>query len=1133
MRTAIEWTVKNSPFMNTLLGALLIVGAGALLTLKREVFPEFQLDLIVSTVVYPGASPSEVEEGICQKIEEAIRPIQGIKKVYAVAAEGTGSVIAELETSVDDPQKVLEEIRSSIDRIPSFPELAEDPHVRELTLRTPAINIAVAGGTAESPASEWELRELAEQIRNELLLLPSISQVDLISAKEYQIDVEIPERNLRKYGLTLQQVADIIRNENLEIPAGNIKTENAEYLVRGKNRQLVGARIAQLPVLSQPNGIVLTVADLGAVKDGFEDTTALTEIDGKLAQAMVVQKSENEDLLQITDDVHRYVRTRKMPPGFELKVWGDRSTMVRDRLALLTNNGIVGLILVFVILGLFLDLRLAFWVAIGIPVSILGTCIVMQYTGSTLNMLSMFAFVMGLGIVVDDAIVIGDNIYAHRQRNKSLVRAAIDGAAEVAPSVISSVLTTVIAFAPLLFVSGVMGKFLAVMPLAVIAMLLVSLVESIFVLPCHLAHEESTGWQNFSARIRGFLTSIPRQVWFGSAIAVSLVLGVSAFPVSSIAGITVPAAFGTVLAGVAGLGLVAFLVWCLLAVKNQIAAIFKFLRGPVEKYLHAFIDRIYIPILNWHLNNSALTYATAVSLLLLSMGLVAGGYAPFIVFPKMDSEFVRGQIAYPVGTPGQRTDEATKKLEETARALGEEYQKQGISIIKLIQRSVGQLSREAEFRNLTGSNVGEVFVELVPPEERTISSEEFIRRWRQLAGEFPGAQEVTFSSAEMAPSGAPIEFKLLGQDVDQLEEAVEVCKQRLASYPGVFDISDDSEPGKWELQIRIRPEAEAMGIQLDQLARTVRATYYGEEVMRLQRGRHEVKLMVRYPEEERRSLANFSEIRIRTPQGDEIPLPELAQVTVARGYSEINRIDQVRSITVTADVDEKLANAREIAGDLKSGFFPDLFKKYPGLSVRWEGQEERTNESVNSLFAGFIVALLAMFALLTAEFRSYLQPLMILVVIPFGMVGAIGGHLLMGLPLTMFSLFGMVALSGVVVNDSIVLIDFINHRHRDGIPLRESLLDAGRQRFRPVLLTSVTTVAGLLPIVLERSVQAQVLIPMAVSLSFGLMVSTLWVLILVPTMYQTWAYWFAPPEEELAFTHDENIEETALIATAD
>lgn len=1074
MNNLIRRAIINTPAMNTLMVALLAVGAFSVYNLRREVFPEFELEIILISVPYPGASPEEVEEGICQKIEEAVFSVDGIKKQTSVAREGLGSVILELTTSTD-PQRVLNEVRSEVDRIPSFPLLAEDPEVKQITLRQPAITVGVVGPDNLDSQGERQLRDVTEMIRDELVRLPTVSQADVVGAKEYQIDVEISEDTLRRYGLTLQQVAQIIRRENLELPGGTIRTDSQDILVKGKNKGTIGSEIESIPIITQPNGVVLTVRDLGTVRDEFADIESYTRIDGLPGMAISVTRTSDEDLLSMTDEVLRYVSERQMPAGYKLITWADRSVEVRDRLETLANNGIQGLALVLVVLALFLSLRLAFWVAVGIPISVLGACAVLYFTGETLNMLTTFTFVMALGIVVDDAIVIGENIHAHQMMGKSAKQAAIDGVLEVAPSVAASVATTVIAFVPLLFVSGVMGKFIAVMPVTMIAILLFSLFEAVFVLPCHLAHEAGVprpleAMKRFNRRLPALLRYTVGPV----LLLIGVVIDIFTYPL------------------------------------GRLQAFVDRLNVYTERGMQFVVDRIYLPTLRRSLRNPSIPTAIGIALLLAAFGMIEGGIVPFVVFPKLDSNTIEANIIFPDGTPGSVTEAATKRMEEAIHRVNERYAEEGQPVLKLTRRSVGYVTLNNGPRqdiSSTGGNQGAVTAELLDVSERSIESQYILSAWRDEAGSFPGAETVTFGSSAHGPGGKPIEFKLLAPatQMADLEAAVESTKARLAAFDGVHDIADDSQPGKWEFQLRVKPDAVAMGVPLQQVAETVRASYYGEEVMRLQRGRHEVKLMVRYPKEDRRSLAEFDQLRVREGGMGERPLTEIADVQVDRSYTEINRVDQLRSVTISADVDEAKANARQLVATLQNEFLPTLFQQYPEVSVRWEGQQEQTAESIQSMMIGLTIALFAMFVLLTFEFNSYFQPLLIMAIIPFGVVGAVFGHALMGMPLTMFSLFGLVTLTGVVVNDSIVLIDFINHRARSGAPLQEALLEAGARRLRPIFLTSVTTIAGLFPLVLETSFQAQILIPMAVTICAGLSISTVICLYLVPTFYQVHA----------------------------
>ena len=1141
MKAIVAWAIRNTPAMNTILVGILAVGIASLFGLRREVFPEFDLEYIVVTVPYPGAAPSEVEEGICQKIEEVVRSIDGIKKIESTAAEGSGVVLIELVADIPDVQRTLNEVRSEVDRIPSFPELAEDPIVEQITLRDAAIRVGVLGPDDDSPEAELKLRDQAEKIREELLLLPAVSQVKLLGVRDYQIDIEISEDTLRKYGLTLQDVAALVRRQNIELPGGTMRTESQEVLLRGKSKQLIGTEIAKIPLITQPNGVVLTVGDLGTVRDQFADDTAINRINGRPGMVILVEKVGSEDLLQITEEVKEFVAKAnkpggyQTPPGYELVTWADISVIVRDRLELLSRNGLQGLVLVFVILAIFLELRLAFWVALGIPVAILGACGLLLGTGNTLNMISMFAFLTALGILVDDAIVVGENVYSHRHAGKSGVQAAIDGTCEVMPSVMASVTTTIIAFVPLMFVPGILGKFLAVMPFAVIVMLIISLVESTLILPCHLAHGrgpcEKPGRPGRIGRLYRYSqggmflalwTSIGMALWVATFMLLPKIPKFSGSP-----GMT---------AVVSAAILLLVLAPHLAFVFKRVSDFFAWINGHVTRLLHGFIGRLYLPFLDWSLSHRAIVLASAATTLMLAGALLASGIVPFNAFPKLDGDTIIASVVYPDGTPASVAEKATVRCEEAIRGINERYSEPGKPLVKLVHRSIGQANvggNEEAGMQAAGSNIGSVGVELVPAAERNVNSNDLVNIWREEAGEFPGAESVSFKTPTMGPPGEAIEFTLMStpEHMPKMEAAAEKCKAELAKFDGVFDITDDSRPGKWEFQVKVKDEAKSLGNTVADLAETVRASYYGQEVMRLQRGRHEVKLMVRYPLEERNSLANFDDIRVRTPvpatrRGGnfallkkgagavpERPLSELAEVDVQRGYSTIHRFNQMRSLKITADINEKVANGREITEKMKTTIVPKILADYPAVRVHWGGKEEDTNESVAGLFAGLFLALVAMFGLLTYQFKSYLQPILIMLIIPFGAIGAILGHLFLGLDVTLFSLFGLVALTGVVVNDSIVLIDFINHRIAAGMPIRNALLDAGRRRFRPVLLTSLTTIAGLLPILLEKSMQAQVLIPMAVSLCFGLLFATFMILLLVPALYSVYYQWTTPKSE--------------------
>ena len=1064
MSSVIRWAVKNMAGVNFLVFAVIIGGLFSFFGMRRETFPEFQLEVILVSVPYPGATPDEVESGICQKIEEAVQSLSGIKKLTSICREGSGFTLLQLEPNIKDAQKVLSEVRSAVDRISVFfPERSEKATVEQVTFRLPAIRVAILGPKQGDSGTEQRLRTLAENVRERLIELPNVSQAQLLNVKPYQIDVEVGEDTLRKYGLTLSQVAMMIRKENLETPSGQLKSDGQEILLRGKNKRDFGDDIAKLPLIAQSNGVVLTVGDIGRVRDEFDDVAAINEINGRPALVISIERTSNEDLLNISEEVTAFVKRMEMPDGYSLLAWGDESIDVRDRIRMLRENGLQGGIIVFLLLAMFLNLRLAFWVAMGIPISLMGAGIGLYVMGETLNMLTMFAFLMAVGIVVDDGIVIGENIFAHRAMGKSNLQASIDGAIEVLPSVFSSVATTIIAFLPLLYVSGVMGKFIAVMPAAIILMLVISLVEASLALPGHLSHEEKppkTALQKIQHLLNRPLIPIER--------------------------------------------------------------FFERISLRCNAALDWFGESFYGPVLKLFLRHPLIPFALGFTVVSLAVGMVRSGVVPFEFFPSLDGKTIIGQVIYPDGTPASITADAARRMEQAIRRISEEVAeretKEGKNKtpepidrtaprgpVKLTFLRVGSADagNQGAGDRISGSHVAQVQAEIHDATERNITSDQLIQLWREEAGVFPGAERVTFQSADIGPGGKPLEFKILAprENIAELDEAVEAAKEALAKYDGVYDIRDDSNPGKTEFQFTIRERAKSLGIRQEDLSEAIRSAYYGSEVMRLQRGRHEVKLMVRHPSNERKSLADFQDLRVRGPDNIDRPLAELADIKVTQGYSEINRLDQLRSITVSAELDTSKANASRIASDLKSDVVPKLLARYPSLRFRWEGQQQETAESFNSLAIGFVVAMLAMYLLLVFEFSSYLQPLIVLAIVPFGMVGAIFGHALQGLPLTLFSMFGMVTLAGVVVNDSIVMVDFINQCIHRGMLPREAIITAGSRRLRAVFLTSVTTIAGLAPMLLEKSFQAQALIPMATSLAFGLLGSTLLVLLMVPLLY--------------------------------
>ena len=1030
MRGAVKWMAKNHVAANLLMLVFVVGGLIKGASIKQEVFPEIALDRIKVSVAYPGAGPEEVEEGIILKIEDNLTGIDGIKEIKSMALEGLGTVTAEIRTG-EDPDLILQEIKSEVDRIVTFPEEAEKPVVTKLLNLTEVISVVVYGDV-----SERTLREQAEAIREELLAFPQITQAELGGVRPYEIAVEISEENLRRYNLTLDDVALRLRQASLDLPGGNIKTRGGEILLRTKEKRYRGSEYEDIIIVADPDGTRVRLGDIATVRDTFEETDLSARFDGKPAAMVNVYRVGDQKPKAISDIVNRYVSETDaaFPDSIHAAVWDDSSEILESRLNLLIKNAKLGLILVIIVLGLFLEIRLALWVMLGIPISFFGALFVLPALDVSINMMSLFAFILALGILVDDAIVVGENIFEHRQMGKPYLQAAIDGALEVSVPVTFSILTTVAAFTPLMFVTGIMGKFMKAIPLVVISLLLVSLVESLFVLPAHLSGGRARKSE------RGLLAPIEK----------------------------LRLAFSRLLE------------W--------------FVQGPYRRFLQICIRNRYT------------TLAVSLAVLLLTVGIIRGGILKFTFMPEVDGDVVTVSLRMPPGTPVVRTEAIAgmivDKAMETVREIdGSRPGEEGIfRHIYAVSGGTVAGGGPAGGVSASGSHLADVALFLTESEQRNYPVQAITDLWRQKVGEVPGADALTFSS-NLVQMGANIDIQIAHQDPVLLEELAGKLKTVLGEYPGVEDIEDNYTRGKQELKLKLRPEARTLGVTEEDLARQVRAAFYGAEALRLQLARNEVKVMVRFPEEDRKNLWDLKSMRIRTPSGGEIPFDRAAVVVEGRGFSEINRTDRQRVINVTASVDSTRANAAEILADLNQGVLARMKRDYPGIVFDLVGEEKERREVMASMKDGFLLALFAIYALMAIPFKSYTQPLLIMLAIPFGAVGAVLGHLIMGYDLSMLSLFGLVALSGVVVNDSLLLIDKINANRQAGGGVFEAVVNAGARRFRPILLTSLTTFFGLAPMILETSVQAQFLIPMAISLGFGILFATGITLLMIPSLY--------------------------------
>ena len=1019
MKGAIAWFAENHVAANLLMFFILLAGVAVGVGIKLEIFPDTQLDKISITIAYPGASPSEVEEGVVRRIEENVAGLEGIKRIDSVSREGLASVTIEVMKGWDI-KKLLDETKSQVDRITTLPEEAEEPVVREITRRIQVISIAVYGD-----APETSIKHLAQSMKDELTNIDGITLAELSAVRDNEIHIDISEQTLRKYGLTLGSVADAVARSSLDLPAGSVDAREGEVLIRTKGRRYYASQYRDVPVITQADGTRVTLGQIAELTEGFADVDLSAQFQGKPAAIINVFRVADQSALDVAAKVKNYVRQidPTLPHGVSAQHYQDMSTILKSRIELLTKNLFLGLLLVSLLLGIFLNVRLAFWVTLGIPISFaFGIMLLPQYDVS-LNMISLFAFIMVLGIVVDDAIIVGENIFRQQEAGVGHLKASVEGTWQVGRPVIFSVLTTMVAFWPLLMAGGTMGNFMRNIPVVVILVLMGSLVESLFILPAHLARSKAA----YKAGQR------PKRM-------------------------------------------TRMLNWIIL--------------GPYRKTIEFCLKWRYA------------TLAFGLAVLLLTAGVYTAGTIKFTFFPKVEGDVLECRITMPAGTPMHRTEAVVDFIVAKGKALLAEKDRQrpdnAPALLEHTASIIGaQFGRQVSD---SGGHLAQIWIQLLEGEKRDISSMELTKQWRQRVGQIPDAESITYKS-EIHSAGNPVEVHLSLEDHDQLTDAADELKTELKGFAGVFDIGDSYLPGKMEMQLKLKPNAASLGIRLADLAQQVRHAFYGAEAMRFQRDKNEVKVLVRYPDEERNSLGNVEKMRIRAAEGREVPFSTVAAVDMKRGYTSIERAQRLRVIKVTADVNEKITNANEVRQYLENEYLPRLKNRFAGLRYTIEGEGQAQKEVLGDISKWFIIALFGIYALLAVPFKSFSQPLIVMAAIPFGVVGAVLGHLLMGFNISFISLFGMVGLSGVVVNDSLVLIHRINDLRHNGLNAKEAVIEGGKLRFRAIILTSVTTFGGLTPMLLEKSIQARFLTPMAISLGFGVLFATLITLILIPCGY--------------------------------
>ena len=1015
----IEWFARNSVAANLLMAILLAGGLFSAVTIKKESQPKIERNYVDVRVPFLGASPEDVEEGVLIKIEEAVQDIEGIKEVISTARRGLGTVTIEVLADYE-VLEVMDEIKNRVDAIPTFPENTEKPVISRQIFQQQVMMVSVFGDVPERT-----LKEFAKNIRNEIVTLPGVSRANILGSRPYEISIEVSEFNLQRFDLTLAEVAAAIRRGSLDLPAGSIRAESGDIQVRTKGQAYVGRDFEDIVIRTNADGSRLLLKEIASINDGFEDTGRFSQFNGHSAISIQIMSAGTQSELDIAKTVHEYIDAKKasLPQDIGIQGWADITYYLKGRLNMMVKNLAMGAALVFLCLALFLRLKLAFWVMVGLPLAFLGTFFLMPTFDVTVNLISLFGFILVLGIIVDDAIVIGESAYTSMRAKGHSIENILEGVYRVAVPATFGVLTTMAAFIPILMIGGFFGAFFNAIGVIVMLCLLFSLLESKLILPAHLAHMEVRHYE-----------------------------------------------------------------------KDTTNRFIRFQRFFSEG-LHRFVDNVYAPFLERCLERRYLALSVFVSMLIVSIGLLVGGVLRYVPFPDVSADFIRVDLEMNEGTPDHRTHDALRRVGEALMAIDREVsQEHGAESGKVVA-SILSFAR--------GPVGGEIVVELVKDDVAIIDYNEVKRRWFESAGNIPGVKQLSFENIGGGFGGGPaIALRLIGPNVETVARAARELERRIKAYEGVYDVRNSFERGRQEIKLNIKPEAEALGLTLQDLASQVRAGFYGAEVQRVQRGQDEVKVMVRFPEDERDSVGYLNNMRIKTPAGGRVPFYSVAEVELTESPSFIRRFDRERSVLVSAEVDTEKHEPQKILGDIMKKELPEIFAQFPGVRSRLSGASQLAEEVVQDLIKGAALALFLIYALMAIPLRSYSQPLIIMSVIPFGAIGALAGHWILGIPVSMTSFFGIIALSGVVVNDSLILVDFVNKEREAGVPLAHAVRDAARIRFRPILLTSLTTFLGLVPITLfEHSLQAQAVVPMAASLAFGIVFATIITLVLIPALY--------------------------------
>jgi len=1020
MKKLISYFIKFPVAVNVFILAFLIFGAIGAKSMKSSFFPLTDSELIQINLIYPGASPAEMEEGVVLKIEDNLKGLVGVERVTSVSQENAASISVETEKG-KNIDVVLADVKNAVDRVPSFPTGLEPPIIAKVETVRPTISFTLSGNNIPLAT----LKKYAREVENDLRGIEGISQVTISGFPEEEIAISVRENDLRAFNLSFQDVANAVSSTNILITGGNIKTSAEDYLIRARNRYYYGNELYNIIVRAEPNGNIIRLKDVADVQDAWSETPDRIFFNGKKAINISVSNTNNEDLIASADDVKNYIdKFNQQHDNVQLDVSSDSSITLNQRTELLVKNAIMGVSLVLLFLAIFLNARLAFWVAFGLPISFFGMFIFAAQLGVTINVLSLFGMIIVIGILVDDGIVIGENIYHHYEKGKSPIRAAIDGTIEVLPPVVSALLTTIIAFSTFFFLDGRIGEFFGEVSTVVILTLSVSMIEALIILPAHVAHSKALQRQDRHP--------------------------------------------------------------------NKLNLFFIKLNQVADKYLLRFRDGVYVPYLRFFLKNKFFGFAIPIALLIFSIGAIGGGIVGMSFFPRIASDRVSINLKMPQGTNERITDSIISSIEEKVWIVNDQYDKKEFDNQSVVQNVIKRIGPGTSNASLT--------VNLLPGELRgDLASQEITNKIRELTGKVYGIESLTFGSGGNF-GGSPVAVSLLSNNISELKAAKDELKTDLIANPVLKDVSDNDPAGIKEIQIQLKDKANILGLNLQSVMNQVRAGFFGFQAQRFQRGQDEIKVWVRYKKGDRSSIKNLDDMWINTPSGSKVPFSEIATYKIERGDVAINHLEGKREIQVTADLNSLDASATDVLDDIRSRIMPEISSKYPTVSAAYEGQNREASKTINSVKLVGPIILLLIYMVIAFTFRTYSQPFLLMLLIPFSLIGVVFGHWVHGFMINILSWLGIIALIGIMVNDGLVLIGKFNTYLGEGMNFNEALIQAGKSRFRAIFLTSLTTIAGLAPLLLEGSLQAQFLKPMAVSISYGIGIATVLTLVMLPLL---------------------------------